>query len=115
MLVIDSDEERLEVARDMGVAYLFGDATEQAQLERANLDRARALIAAVHTDADHTFIVLTARALNLDLSITARAISEAAVPRLEAAGADHVISPYRIAGERMAEAALEPHANARGG
>ncbi len=115
VLAIDFDEERLEVAREMGVAYLFGDATEQAQLERANLDHARALIAAVHSDAENTFIVLTARALNPDLSITARAISDAAVPRLEAAGADHVISPYRIAGERMAEAALEPHANARGG
>ena len=115
VLVIDSDEERLEVARGMGVAYLFGDATDQAQLERANLDRARALVAAVHSDAENTFIVLTARALNPGLSITARAISDAAVPRLAAAGADHVISPYRIAGERMAEAALEPHANARGG
>ena len=104
VLVIDSDEQRLEVARDMGVAYLFGDATEQAQLERANLERARALIAAVHTDAENTFIVLTARA-----------ISDAAVPRLEAAGADHVISPYRIAGERIAEAALGPHTNARAG
>lgn len=80
-----------------------------------NLDRARALVAAVHSDAENTFIVLTARALNPGLSITARAISDAAVPRLAAAGADHVISPYRIAGERMAEAALEPHANARGG
>ena len=115
VLVIDSDEQRLEVARELGVDYLFGDATDQAQLERANLNHARALVAAVHTDAENTFIVLTARALNAGLSITARAISDAAVARLEAAGADHVISPYRIAGERMAEAALGPHTNARGG
>ena len=67
------------------------------------------------TDAENTFIVLTARALTPNLTITARAISDAAVPRLEAARADHVISPYRIAGERMAEAALGPHTNARGG
>ena len=112
---IDSDEQRLEVARELGVDYLFGDATDQAQLERANLDHALALVAAVHSDAENTFIVLTARALNPGLSITARAISDAAVPRLEAAGADHVLSPYRIAGERMAEAALGPHTNARGG
>lgn len=106
VLVIDATEERLEVAREMGVAYLMGDATDQTQLERANLEHARALVAAVHTDADNTFIVLTARALNPDLTITTRATSDAAVARLEAAGADHVISPYRIAGERMAEAVL---------
>lgn len=106
ILVIDSTEERLEVAREMGVAYLMGDATDQTQLERANLDHARALVAAVHTDADNTFIVLTARALNPGLVITARVTSDAAAAHLEAAGADHVISPYRIAGERMAEAVL---------
>ena len=119
VLAIDFDEERLEVAREMGVAYLFGDATEQAQLERANLDHARALIAAVHSDAENTFIVLTARALNPGpLDHRARDLGCRGAPggRLHrAAGADHVISPYRIAGERMAEAALEPHANARGG
>ena len=48
VLAIDSDEQRLEVARELGVDYLFGDATDQAQLERANLDHARALVAAVH-------------------------------------------------------------------
>lgn len=108
VLVIDSNQDRLDVARAMGAAYLTGDATDQVQLERANLEHARALVAAVHSDAENTFIVLTARALNPGLAITARATSDAAVAHLEAAGADHVISPYRIAGERMAEAVLGP-------
>ncbi len=108
VLAIDEREDRLEVARSLGAVPLLGDATDQEVLARAHVERARALVAAADSDAVNTFIVLTARAMNPDMVIIARAASEGADQRLEAAGADRVISPAQIAGRRMAVATVQP-------
>ena len=108
-LAIDWSEERLDFARSLGAIPLLGDATEQALLERAHAERARALIAAADSDAVNTYIVLTARTINPEVEIVARAASDEAVSRLGAAGASRVFSPYQIAGRHMAIAATDPH------
>ncbi|MGE3855315.1 MAG: TrkA family potassium uptake protein, partial [Dehalococcoidia bacterium] len=64
--------------------------------------------AAADSDVENTYIVLTARALNPSLFIVARAGSDSAERRLISAGADRVISPYRIGGRRMALSAVQP-------
>ena len=102
VLALDVRGEALEEASADGAAILLGDATEQAVLERANAAQARALVAALDTDMNNAFVVLTARSLNPRLRIVARAGSDAAARRLETAGADLVVSPYRIAAESMA-------------
>ena len=108
VLAIDAREDRLEAARSLGAVPLLGDATDEEVLLRAHIERARVLVAAAGSDAVNTFIVLTARALHPDLLIIARAASEGAERRLEAAGANRVISPHQIAGRRMAVAAVQP-------
>lgn len=108
VLAIDLREDHLDFARAQGAVALVGDATDEEVLLNAHVERARTLIAAAETDAVNTFIVLTARALHPDLRIVARAASEGAHRRLEAAGADRVVSPYQIAGRRMAVAAVQP-------
>ena len=108
VLAIDAREERLEFAREQGAVALLGDATDEEVLRQAHVDRARTLVAAADNDAVNTFIVLSARATHADLRIIARAASEGSDRRLESAGADRVISPYRIAGRRMAVAAVQP-------
>ena len=108
VLAIDQAEERLDFAQSLGAVPLLGDATEQEVLKRAHIERARALVAAADTDAVNTYIVLTARTVNPDIPIVARAASDEAVSRLNAAGANRVISPYQIAGRRMAVAATDP-------
>ena len=105
VLALDVRGEALEEASADGAAILLGDATEQAVLERANAAQARALVAALDTDMNNAFVVLTARSLNPGLRIVARAGSDAAARRLETAGADLVVSPYRIAAESMARGA----------
>ena len=102
VVAVDLRGEALEAARAAGAAILSGDATEQEVLERANVARARALVAALDNDAGNAFVVLTARSLQPALRIVARAASDAAARRLETAGADLVVSPYRIAAESMA-------------
>ena len=105
VLALDVRGEALEEASAGGAAILLGDATEQTVLERANAAQARALVAALDTDMNNAFVVLTARSLNPRLRIVARAGSDAAARRLETAGADLVVSPYRIAAESMARGA----------
>lgn len=108
VLVIDLDPERLAIARSRGLVALEGDATEEAVLREAQVEVARALIAAADSDTGNAFIVLTGRALNPRLLIIARSGSESAERRLKAAGADRVVSPTQIAGRRMALAAVQP-------
>ena len=72
------------------------------------IDRARGLVAAVGTDAENVYAVLTARVLKSDLFVIARAESEDSAAKLKRAGADRVISPYRIGALQMAQTALRP-------
>jgi len=88
---------------------IAGDATQEPVLRQAQIDRARGLIAATTTDATNLYIVLTARGLNPQLKIIARASEEAAEKHLLTAGADSVVSPYSFAGQRIAQSLLRPH------
>ncbi|MBX7111088.1 MAG: potassium channel protein [Dehalococcoidia bacterium] len=108
LVVIDKDPARREPALALGGLAVVGDATEEEVLRAAGVERARVLIAAADSDTQNTFVALTARALNPQLVIIARAGSESAEARLRTAGANRIISPYRIAGRRIALAAVQP-------
>ena len=73
------------------------------------IDRARGLIATLASDADNLFLILSAKALNSNLSLAARVAEEASEPKLRRAGADFVFAPYNSTGHRMAQALLKPH------
>jgi voltage-gated potassium channel len=88
---------------------LEGDATKEALLRQAHVERAIGLVAATTTDATNIYIVLTARGLNPKLKIIARASEEAAGKHLIKAGADNVVSPYTFAGHRIAQSFLRPN------
>src|ERR1051325_1099478 len=107
-IVIERDEHVADRLLTRGDLVLVGDATDEAVLEGANIRTARSLIAAASTDADNVYIALTARGLNPDLYIVARAVDQAAERQLIRAGANKVVSPTLIGSHRMAQAALSP-------
>ena len=107
-VIIDREEEMLTRADAGAGGVVHGDATEEATLRAAGVEHARALIAAADSDVENTYIVLTARALNPALFIVARAGTESAEARMRSAGADRIVSPYRIGGQRMALSAVQP-------
>jgi voltage-gated potassium channel len=107
-IVVDQRREALDEATAVGSAVLLGDATEEPTLRAAHIERARSLVASSDSDVGNVYIVLTARALNPGLFIVARAGSETAEQRMTAAGADRAISPYQIAGRRMALSVVQP-------
>jgi len=105
-VVIDRDGARLE---DIDHPTVVGDVTDDQVLQAAGIEHARALIAALDTDADNVYVTLSSRALRPDLVIIARARTETSRPKLVRAGADRVVNPQLIGGRRMASFALQPH------
>jgi voltage-gated potassium channel len=108
VVVIDRRDEALAAARAAGALPLSGDATTDAVLKQAGIERARAMIVVAGSDADSVLITMTARLLCPPLPIVARAEEEAIVPKLLRAGATRTASPDAIAGGRMAQAVLHP-------
>jgi voltage-gated potassium channel len=107
-VVIDQTEEALVRIRAEGRLHIEGDASNEEILRHAGIERARGLISAVDSDERAVYIVLAARALNPNLYIVARAGRPDSIRRLELAGASRTISPYVMAGHRMAELAIRP-------
>jgi voltage-gated potassium channel len=107
-VVVDHRAEALDEAMSAGNAVVHGDATEEQVLQSAHIERARALVAAADSDVGNTYIVLTARSLNPDMFIVARAGGVNAEQRMISAGANRVISPYQMAGFRMALSVVQP-------
>ncbi|MCX6544182.1 MAG: potassium channel protein [Acidobacteria bacterium] len=107
-VVIERDPERVhEVIEQHGLAVL-ADASSDDVLRRVGIDRARGLIAAVGTDAENVYAVMAARDIRPDLYIIGRAETEDAERKLLRAGANRVVSPYRIGARELAQTALRP-------
>ena len=107
-VAIDANPSHREEAAELGVRYIESYAADDEVLISAGIMRARAVVACVDSDADNIFIVLTARGLRPDILIIARASAEDAERKLQRAGADRVISPYKTSGSEMARVALHP-------
>ena len=85
------------------------DATRDDTLHQIGIERARGLVAALSTDADNLFVLLSAKGLNKRLFVAARAAEEGAEEKMRRAGADAVFAPYAITGHRLAQSLLRPH------
>jgi voltage-gated potassium channel len=107
-VVIDRSPERVHEVLEHGGLAVEADASNEEVLRRVGIQRARGLIAAVGTDAENVYTVLSARVLNPGLFIIARVESENAEPKLKRAGADRVISPYELGAIQIAATALRP-------
>ncbi|MBN1836939.1 MAG: potassium channel protein [Spirochaetales bacterium] len=107
-LVVDRNPQASELARDESVIFLEGDASDDEVLIEANIERAKGLIAALPDDEANVFVVLTARQLNPKLMIVSQASERPTFRKLLKAGANRVISPKEIAGQRMASFILRP-------
>lgn len=111
-VVLDYSDDAVEAAAELNVLFIEGNGTEDEDLARAGLDRARGLVAAADSDADNLYIALSARAARPGLTIVARASDEDAEKKLKLAGADRVVAPYSTAGRVMANLVLKPQVTA---
>ncbi|HEX6349502.1 MAG TPA: potassium channel protein, partial [Candidatus Dormibacteraeota bacterium] len=107
-IAIDNNPEAISRLEHENRLHVADDAASEDVLKQAGIERARGLICAVDSDERAVYIVLAAKAVRRDLYVLARAGRPESIRRLELAGADRVISPYRMAGHMMAELALRP-------
>lgn len=108
-LVMDRNEAKVERAMRAGMTAVVGDSTFDSYLREANIEHAKGLVAALATDADNLFLVLSAKALNPELNVASRVIEDEAEQKFRRAGADAVFMPYNMAGSRLAQSILRPH------
>jgi voltage-gated potassium channel len=108
LIVIENNQEFISVMDEKRIFYVSGDATDEDTLIKAGIKQAKGLIAVLGTDADNVFLILTARQLNPDLFIIARASTQGAKSKLKAAGADYVESPYEMGAVSMAQRIIRP-------
>ncbi|SIT75059.1 potassium channel family protein [Edaphobacillus lindanitolerans] len=108
ILCVHDDEEELLQFVDKGTLRLIGDPTDHEVLEKARINKAKGLIAAVDNDADNVFITLTAKGINEDLKVAARVEKEGSEEVLLRAGASRVINPSSLGGRELAMSVLKP-------
>ncbi len=108
--MIEGDPQRLEWIdeRYPEVLTVIGDATLDVNLRESGILKARGLLSCLSADSDNVFVCLSARDLNPDLTIVARALEEGSMEKLYRAGADHVVSPNVHGAIRMASMLLRP-------
>jgi len=109
IVVIENDPAQVELLKEMDeVLYIEGDATQDEVLINSGIERASSLIASLSSDAQNVFLVLTARELNPKIKIISKASDEAAMIKLQRAGANNVIMTEKIGGRRMARLVAKP-------
>jgi voltage-gated potassium channel len=106
VVIIDENPEHV---RDVHHPVVVGDATLDSTLRSAGVENARALIAALEGDAENLFVTLSARTINRELFIVARARAGESVAKLSRAGADRVVNPQDLGASRMASFVVQPH------
>ncbi len=110
-VVIEREPRVLEMLRANNIPYVEGDATSDSTLLTAGVARARGLATALSGDADNALVVISAKGLNPRLQVVARASNREIEEKLFRAGADRVVTPYTIGGQRMALGLLQPAVN----
>jgi len=108
LVIIENRPDLIKTIEEQGHLFIEGDATQEDTLLKANIQKAKGLVATVSSDADNVYIILTARGLNPGLYIMARVVDEKAERNLLQAGATRVISPYHIGARKMAQVILRP-------
>jgi voltage-gated potassium channel len=103
-VVIDRNEQRVEKASNAGMLAFSADATHDESLREAGIPGAKGLIAALTSDVDNLFIILSAKTLNPAES----------GEKLRRAGADTVLTPFAMAGRQLADVLLRPHVRIHG-
>jgi len=107
-VVIEKNEFTIDPDDKEKMFVIQGDATRDDLLKKVGIEKAKCLISVLPTDAENLYVVLSARGMNPDLLIVARAGEEGSEQKLLRAGADRVVSPYHIGGLRMAHTVLKP-------
>ncbi len=108
-IAIDKDPKILPLIENNDYLFLQGDGTDEEVLRKAGIEKAKGIIAVMANDSDNVYTILTARDINPPIFIISRAGEIASISKLYKAGANRVISPYIIGGEKIAQSIIKPN------
>ncbi len=108
VVVIDKNPDVEKDLNDLGIPFIIDDATIEDVLIKAGIMTAKGLVAVISTDADNLFITMTARGLKPDIFILTRAKEEQSYNKFIRGGANRVVLPYLIGGQKMAHIITKP-------
>lgn len=111
VVVLDTDPNEILALELDDIPFIEGNAFDDFTLKQAGIERASALLAILPSDADNVYITLSARTLNKQIKILARSEDPAGEAKLKLAGANQVISPFRVSGNRLVQQLLHPNVN----
>ena len=101
-VVIDMKPETVKELETKEIPYILGNISDDELLEKAGIKRAKGLFAAADSDTENVYVTLSAKVMNPGIYVVARAAHKDTENKLFKAGADEVISPYKMAGSKMA-------------
>lgn len=107
-VVVDKNPDLESMATEQNFAYVIGDATEDAVLEKAGITRAKGLFCALSDDVDNLYLTVSAKSLNSNLTIVARCIKTSNEHKFKKTGASNIILPYEISARRMVSSVVKP-------
>ncbi len=108
IVIVELNERSVRKAIDDGRLVVEGVASSDDILLEAGIENAQGIVCAVDSDAENMFVAISARDLNPDCRVIARAESLDAARKLERAGASLVVSPHQMAGKTIATSLLHP-------
>lgn len=106
--VVEIDPDLEPELQEHQMTYVIGDATEEETLQQAGIERAQGILVLMPSDADNLYLAMTAKGLNPDTKVIVSASDEQAEMKMRRVGADEVVSPNKMAGQRVLQAALRP-------
>ena len=109
VVVVENDEARQNEALAAKFLVIRGDATLDETLEQAGLARASRLVSLLPRDSDNLYVILTAREINPTIYIVSRAEDDVGEKRLKRAGANRLVSTYRVAARKLADGIIRPY------
>jgi voltage-gated potassium channel len=107
-VVIEKDPEKIKGLIEQNIICVEGDATQDAVLQKAGIQKAKGFITSLHSDAENLFVVITAKRLNPSLRVISKAIEEESEMKIRMVGADGVVMPNFIGGLRMVSEMIRP-------
>lgn len=110
IVAIDAREDRVQLAAETGYIGLLGDATSEDLLDKACIQKAKAVIVSTGRDDTTILVILTLRSLSKTLKIVASIRQEENLKLAKLSGADLIVSPPLMGGYLLANAVETQHA-----
>lgn len=107
-VIIENNPHKAPTINETIHPVIVGSSGDEKILQQAAIEKARGVISVVSSDAENAFTVMTARRMNPELHIVSRCFQPSNIPKLKLSGADQVISPFELSGNRITQAALHP-------